>query len=729
LSTYLPEEHTLRVLAVVPARGGSAGVPLKNLAKVGGVPLVARAVGSCLRAELIDEVVVSTDHAGIAEAAEAAGARVVSRPAELSGDTATSESAVAHALERLAALGGFGSGEPEVIVLVQCTSAFIAPADLDAAIGRVLAGEADVVFSGLETHDFVWTGPGGSGVTGLNHDPAHRQRRQDREPSYRETGAFYVMRADGFAEHGHRFFGRVAVQAVPPRHAIEVDTPEDLELVRALAPFVDEPQPIDVDAVVTDFDGVHTDDRAYVDQDGREVVAVSRSDGMGAALLKRSGVRLLVLSTEQNPVVAARARKLGVPVLQGLASKQTALRDWMSIEGLDPERVAYVGNDVNDLGCMAMVGWPSAVPAAPPRGRAAARVVLTRPGGNGAVRELCDRVLAARREAAAEAPAPSRPAPRVMGGAVRIGGSLVGPGRPVYVIGEIGINHNGDLDIARRLIDVAADAGCQAVKFQKRTPEICVPPEQRDRIRRTPWGEMTYLEYRHRVEFGAEEYRRIAGHCAERGLDWFASPWDVPSVEFLEDMNVVAHKVASASVTDHDLLRALARTGKPIILSTGMSTLDEIDRAVEILGTSRLVIMHATATYPLPPEEANLRTIVTLRDRYGVPVGYSGHERGLQISLAAVTLGAVMVERHITLDRTMWGSDQAASLEPSGLEHLVRDIRIIETALGDGVKRVFPGELAPKARLRRPPVTGSGLVPGGRRGGEGGGDLPGGPLS
>nr|BFE77847.1 hypothetical protein GCM10020093_004480 [Planobispora longispora] len=278
---------------------------------------------------------------------------------------------------------------------------------------------------------------------------------------------------------------------------------------------------------------------------------------------------------------------------------------------------------------------------------------------------------------------------------MRIGDALVGQDQPVYVIAEIGINHNGDLDIARRLIDVAADAGCQAVKFQKRTPEICVPLEQRDQIRQTPWGEMTYMEYKIRTEFGADEYTEIAKYAAERDLHWFASPWDVPSVEFLEEMNVVTHKVASASVTDLELLRALAATDKPIILSTGMSTLEEIDRAVEILGTSKLVLMHATSTYPLPPEEANLRTIATLQERYGVPVGYSGHERGLQISLAAVTLGAVAVERHITLDRTMWGSDHAASLEPSGLEHLVRDIRIIETALGDGVKRVFPGEQAP----------------------------------
>ncbi|TMR94543.1 N-acetylneuraminate synthase family protein [Nonomuraea basaltis] len=675
----------MRVLAVVPARGGSAGVPLKNLAPVGGVPLVTRAVRACLRAELVDQVVVSTDHAQIAETAREAGALVVDRPEELSGATASSESAVLHALDTL-------GEDPEVVVLVQCTSAFIDPENLSAAVRKVLDGEADSVVSGLPTHEFLWTATGG----GVNHDPAVRPRRQDREPEFRENGAFYVMRTSGLRRHGHRFFGTTAVQPVPPQHAIEVDNPEDLELVRALAPFIDAPEPIDVDAVITDFDGVHTDDRAYVDSDGREMVLVSRSDGMGVSLLRRSGVKVLIMSTEHNPVVAARARKLGVPVLQGLAEKRTVLRDWLTIEGLDPARVAYVGNDVNDLGPMGEVGWPIATPDAHPRVRAAARVVLTRPGGSGAVRELCDRVVAARPEAPV---AEAKARPRL--GPVAIGDVLVGEGEPVYVIGEIGINHNGDLDIARRLIDVAADAGCQAVKFQKRTPAICVPEEQKGQIRQTPWGEMTYLEYKERTEFGRDEYRQIAKYCDERGLHWFASPWDVPSVEFLEEMDVLVHKVASASVADHELLRVLAATGKPIILSTGMSTLSEIDAAVEVLGTDRLIMMHATSTYPLPPEEANLRTITTLKERYGVPVGYSGHERGLQISLAAVTLGAVCVERHITLDRTMWGSDHAASLEPAGLEHLVRDIRIIEQAMGDGVKRVFPGEEAPKSRLRR----------------------------
>ncbi|MGO1954675.1 N-acetylneuraminate synthase family protein [Microbacterium sp.] len=285
---------------------------------------------------------------------------------------------------------------------------------------------------------------------------------------------------------------------------------------------------------------------------------------------------------------------------------------------------------------------------------------------------------------------------------VRIGSRVVGGGHPAYVVAEIGLNHNGDVELAKQLIDVAADAGADAVKFQKRTPEIATPEHMRDTPRETPWGTMTYLEYRHRVEFGRDEYVAVGDHATLRGLDWFASPWDLPSVDFLEDLNVAAHKVASACLTDIELLEALRDTGKPIILSTGMSTMAQIDRAIEVLGTEKLVLMHATSTYPMEPDEANLRMIRVLGERFpGIPVGYSGHERGLQISLAAVAMGAVAVERHITLDRTMWGSDHAASLEPTGLEHLVRDIRIFESAFGDGVKRVFPGEEAPMAKLRR----------------------------
>ncbi|PPK65932.1 N-acetylneuraminate synthase family protein [Actinokineospora auranticolor] len=292
-------------------------------------------------------------------------------------------------------------------------------------------------------------------------------------------------------------------------------------------------------------------------------------------------------------------------------------------------------------------------------------------------------------------------AERSTGQVIALGGRLVGDGHPAYVIAEAGINHNGDVELAKRLVDVAADAGADAVKFQKRTPEIATPPDMRDTRRDTPWGEMSYLEYRRRVEFDVEQYEEVDRHAKERGIAWFASPWDVPSVAFLERFSVPLHKVASASLTDIPLLEALRDTGQPVIASTGMSTIEEVDRAVGVLGTEQLVLLHTTSTYPCPPEESNLRGIATLRERYGVPVGYSGHERGLQVSIAAVALGACVVERHVTLDRAMWGSDHAASLEPEGLRRLVRDIRIVETALGDGVKRVFPGEEAPRKRLRR----------------------------
>lgn len=367
-------------------------MPLKNLARVGGRPLVARAVDACRRAELIDTVVVSTDHEGIAKAARDAGAAVVRRPAELGGDTASSESALLHALDRLAEDGV----DPRILVFVQCTSPFIDPGDLDDAVRQVRDDLADSVFSAVETYEFLWRITP-DGARGVNHEHLHRPRRQDREPHHRETGAFYVMRVDGFREHRHRFFGRIAVQQVDPAHAVEVDSAEELDLVRAVARTLDRDEPLDVDAVVTDFDGVHTDDRAYVDQDGRETVAVTRGDGMGVRLLLEAGIRVCILSTETNPVVRARARKLGVPVTHGLSDKRAALRQWMDDEGLDPARVAYVGNDVNDLGCLAEVGWPIAVPDSHPDVLAAARLVLTRPGGSGAVREVCERVLAARK--------------------------------------------------------------------------------------------------------------------------------------------------------------------------------------------------------------------------------------------------------------------------------------------------------------------------------------------
>ncbi|MEU2203668.1 acylneuraminate cytidylyltransferase [Microbacterium oleivorans] len=383
---------TAQTIAIIPARGGSKGVPGKNVARVGGIPLVARAVRAALTSGAIDLVVVSTDDAAIADAARAAGARVVDRPADISGDQASSESALLHALDTLAAEGI----TPRVTAFLQATSPFIPAAALGEAVALVRGGRADSVFSARESYEFVWRRDAAGAASALGHDAAHRPRRQDRDPHYVETGAFYVFTTDGFREARHRFFGRTEIVEVPEETAIEVDDPAQLRTAQTLAHLLEPAVPLAARVVVTDFDGVHTDDSAWVDAAGTEHVRVSRSDGMGVALLRRAGVPVLILSTEQNAVVRARAEKLQVEVIHGVDDKATVLRQWATDRGIDLAETAYLGNDVNDLPAMALVGWPVAVADARPEVVAAARVVLTRPGGAGAVRELADRVIAAR---------------------------------------------------------------------------------------------------------------------------------------------------------------------------------------------------------------------------------------------------------------------------------------------------------------------------------------------
>lgn len=288
-----------------------------------------------------------------------------------------------------------------------------------------------------------------------------------------------------------------------------------------------------------------------------------------------------------------------------------------------------------------------------------------------------------------------------MAKAVKIGEQWVGEGHPTYIVAEIGINHNGDVETAKRLMDAARHAGVDAVKFQKRTPELATPPEQQNVMRETPWGYITYLEYRQRMEFGIEQYREIDAYAREIGITWFVSVWDEPSVDFMEKFDPVTYKVPSAALTDHGLLQKLASTGRPVILSTGMSTFNQIQDSVKLLDMDNLVICHTTSSYPCPPEELNLRMIETLRGTYACPIGYSGHEVGLIPSAVAVALGACMVERHITLDRAMWGSDQAASVEPGGFERLVKYVRVTEQSLGDGVKKVYDSEIPSMKKLRR----------------------------
>ncbi|WP_330338182.1 N-acylneuraminate cytidylyltransferase [Streptomyces sp. NBC_00557] len=387
-----------RVLAVIPARGGSKGVPAKNLAPVGGVPLVARAVRECRATRLVTDVVVSTDDQAIAAAAREAGAEVVLRPAAIAGDTATSEAAVLHAMDAHEALHG---APVDVVLLVQCTSPFIVREDIDGVAGAVVENGADTAVTVAPFHGFIWreADAESEGGVGVNHDKSYRPRRQDRPQDFLETGAAYAMDAAGFREHQHRFFGRTELVRTDPARVLEIDDPHDLARARALAPLFDADRPgslptyDDIDAVVLDFDGTQTDDRVLIDSEGREFVSVHRGDGLGIAALRRSGLKMLVLSTEQNPVVAARARKLQLPVLHGIDRKDLALKQWCEEQGIAPERVLYVGNDVNDLPCFALVGWPVAVASAHDVVRGAARAVTTVPGGDGAIREIASWIL------------------------------------------------------------------------------------------------------------------------------------------------------------------------------------------------------------------------------------------------------------------------------------------------------------------------------------------------
>ncbi|MCW3156431.1 acylneuraminate cytidylyltransferase [Micropruina sonneratiae] len=382
----------MTVLAVIPARGGSKGVPGKNLVSIGGVPLVVRAIRAAQASGMVDVVAVSTDDDRIAAVAGRAGALVIGRPAALAGDEASSEAALLHALDEVEDSGL----AVEVLLMVQCTSPFVTAAEIADCVAAVRGG-ADTAFTAAPSHGFLWRRCPDGSATGVNHDQATRPRRQDRRPEFLETGAVYAMTASGFERHRHRFFGRTVLIEADPARVLEIDEPADLDRARLLAPLLDGPSQVpgraDIDAVVLDFDGTQTDDSAQVASDGSEQVRVHRGDGLGIAALRRAGIPVLILSSEANPVVRARARKLNVPVLHGVADKGSVLRDWCSSEAVDPGRVLYAGNDVNDLGCFALVGWPVAVASAHPVVRDAARLVTSVPGGHGAVREIATWIL------------------------------------------------------------------------------------------------------------------------------------------------------------------------------------------------------------------------------------------------------------------------------------------------------------------------------------------------
>jgi len=275
----------------------------------------------------------------------------------------------------------------------------------------------------------------------------------------------------------------------------------------------------------------------------------------------------------------------------------------------------------------------------------------------------------------------------------------------IYVIAEIGINHNGDLDIAKKLIDIAKVAGCDVVKFQKRNPDVCVPEHQKSVMRDTPWGKMTYLDYKYKVEFGQNEYDEIDIYCKQRDIQWSASPWDLDSLDFLNHYDIPFIKIPSALITDLELLKATAETNKKVIISTGMSTLEDVEKAVMTIKSVKsnvdFALLHCNSSYPAPIKDLNLKCITTLKEKFNCEVGYSGHEFGLTTTIASICLGATIIERHITLDRTMWGTDQMCSVEPQGLIKLVRGIKELNSALGDGVKVVTDTEIPIRKKLRK----------------------------
>lgn len=455
----------------------------------------------------------------------------------------------------------------------------------------------------------------------------------------------------------------------------------------------------DIKLLLTDCDGVLTDAGVYYGDNGEHLKKFSMRDGMGVERLRKyAGIETGIITGELSASVTKRADKLNIAELHlGAKNKPAVFNEIINRLGLQPHEVAYIGDDYNDLEVMKLAAITACPADALPGVKAQVDLVCELKGGEGCFREFAEWLIEAKNEASMY--------PVGQGYITLTNGRKIGKGEPAYIIAEIGINHNGSLETAKQLIDEAVAAKADAVKFQKRTPEICVPKDQWEIMRDTPWGRITYIDYKRKTEFGIAEYAAIDQYCKKLGIDWFVSPWDTNAVDFMEHFDTVIYKLASASLTDLALIQRILETGKPLMLSTGMSTVKEIEITMAYIRNYDenypLCIAHSTSAYPCAPQELNLKMIQTLEAKYpGIPVGYSGHETGLATTVAAVAMGATFVERHFTLDRAMWGSDHAASVEPGGFQRLVKDIRDVETAAGDGVKKVYDSEIGPMKRLR-----------------------------
>jgi YrbI family 3-deoxy-D-manno-octulosonate 8-phosphate phosphatase len=449
--------------------------------------------------------------------------------------------------------------------------------------------------------------------------------------------------------------------------------------------------------LITDCDGVLTDGGVYYGEDGEQLKKFNIQDGMGVERLRKlMGIETAIITGEASPSVIKRAEKLQINELHLSAKdKPAVLKEMLTRLQLTDEQIAYIGDDYNDLEIMKLVGLTACPANALPAIKAQVDYICENKGGEACFREFAELIIDLKNESVLT------PTDVI----TLNNGRKIGKGQPCYIIAEIGINHNGSLEITKKLIDEAVAAKADAIKFQKRTPEICVPKDQWEVMRDTPWGRMTYIDYKRKTEFGIAEYVTIDQYCKKLGIDWFVSTWDAPSVDFMEQFDTVMYKLASASLTDFELIERILETGRPLMLSTGMSTMKEIENALSFINAFSpnypLFVAHSTSAYPCKPEELNLKMIQTLENKFpGIPIGYSGHETGLATTVAAVSMGATFVERHFTLDRAMWGSDHAASVEPQGFQRLVRDIRDVETAAGDGIKVVYESELGPMKRLR-----------------------------
>ena len=491
---------------------------------------------------------------------------------------------------------------------------------------------------------------------------------------------------------------------MPSLRSFEIDEPEDFLTIEKLFTIDKRQDNVNnnnfhmIKMVIFDCDGVLTDGSVYMDPDGKETLRFSRIDYHGIGMLNKAGYILGIISSENSEIIRKRAEKLNISeVFLGIKDKLKIYQELKDKYNLKDGEICYCGDDLSDMEILKKVGLSCCPSNSQPEVKEICTFVSEYEGSNGFVRQVSNLILKSIKSKEI-----LNKGDKEKMKTLKINDVEISNESKPFFIAEIGINHNGSMDLAKKMIDLAVITGVNAVKFQKRTVELCVPDNVKNSMRETPWGKMTYFDYKKKIEFEEEEYKEIDRYCKEKGILWTASVWDIPSLEFIERFNVAFHKIPSALLTHKDLLLKIKETGKPVILSTGMSTEEEVLKAVSLFGENYpLAILHCNSGYPAKEEELNLNYILNLKQMFpNNIIGYSGHERGISATLVAATLGAKILERHITLDRSMWGTDQAASIEFDGLRRLVRDINSLNIWFGNGIKTVTETEKTVRDKLR-----------------------------